>query len=145
MNRPDSFRCRNGQCIDAESLCDGRAHCSDSSDETEYECKKPEILCPTYAFRCDYGACINGDYRCNGIRNCVDNSDEAPSLCNRNNRPNDQTERSTDANVPARKCKEDEYRCANGQQCIHITSVCDGTANCADGSDETSTICGTLP
>ncbi|CAB4041171.1 deleted in malignant brain tumors 1 -like [Paramuricea clavata] len=27
------FRCRNGQCIDQSYFCDGRYHCSDSSDE----------------------------------------------------------------------------------------------------------------
>jgi hypothetical protein len=30
---PWEFRCRNGQCIDQSYFCDGRYHCSDSSDE----------------------------------------------------------------------------------------------------------------
>ncbi|XP_011705822.1 PREDICTED: limulus clotting factor C-like, partial [Wasmannia auropunctata] len=79
LNRLQRFRCHNGQCITGKLLCDGRADCRDSSDETVAECK--EILCPDYAFRCNYGGCINGDYVCNGIQDCVDNSDETQLLC----------------------------------------------------------------
>ncbi|XP_071564591.1 modular serine protease-like isoform X2 [Temnothorax nylanderi] len=75
------FRCCNGDCIASDLLCDGKTDCRDKSDETEAECKRPEILCPNYAFRCAYGACIDGDLRCNGVDDCADSSDEDQGLC----------------------------------------------------------------
>ncbi|XP_012526217.1 modular serine protease [Monomorium pharaonis] len=134
----ERFQCNNGECIAGELLCDGRTDCRDSSDETETECKKPEILCPAYAFRCNYGACINGDLVCNGVQDCADNSDETQPQCKRN-LTNNQTERPT-----TRRCKADQFTCDNGQ-CIYSIDVCDGKRNCADGSDENSTLCRSLP
>ncbi|XP_071556851.1 modular serine protease [Temnothorax nylanderi] len=130
------FRCRNGDCIASDLLCDGKTDCRDLSDETEAECKRPEILCPNYAFRCNYGGCIDRDLVCNGVPNCADNSDETQPQCL--NTTNGQTER------PGRRCRENEFKCDNGQ-CISSTAVCDGTRNCADGSDETSKLCQSLP
>ena len=31
--------------------------------------------------------------------------------------------------------------CASGNQCISIATMCDGTVNCDDGSDEDSVVC----
>lgn len=31
------FTCANGQCVNASNVCDGRAHCSDRSDEANCE------------------------------------------------------------------------------------------------------------
>ncbi|XP_011252069.2 modular serine protease [Camponotus floridanus] len=127
-----NFQCRNGECISGELLCDGKVNCKDSSDETQAECTKSEILCPTYAFRCKYGACINGDNVCNGIQDCVDNSDETQPECTRNNQ------------TSARPlCRYNEFTCTDGQ-CISKSNLCDGNKNCMDGSDETSVQCGSL-
>jgi len=136
LNRLERFQCRNGECIAGEFLCDGVANCRDSSDETATECTKPGIVCPTYAFRCNYGACVNGDSVCNGIQDCVDNSDETQSQC-RTTSTSNQTER-------PRQCKVNQFSCDNGQ-CIADIDVCDGISNCADGSDEVSTRCKSLP
>lgn len=135
-NRLERFRCRNGECIAGELLCDGKANCKDSSDETQAECMKPEILCPNYAFRCRYGACVNGDAVCNGIQDCVDNSDETQPQCSRTSGNNNQTAR------PAH-CRANQFTCDNGQ-CIYDVEVCDGTRDCTDGSDEIFARCGTL-
>ncbi|XP_025263212.1 modular serine protease-like [Camponotus floridanus] len=127
-----NFQCRNGECIAGEFLCDGKVNCRDSSDETQVECTKPEILCPAYAFRCKYGACINRDNVCNGIQDCVDNSDETQPGCTRNNQ------------TSARPlCQYNKFTCTDGQ-CISKTNLCDGNKNCVDGSDETSALCGSL-
>jgi len=32
------FSCKNGECIDSLSICDGHADCSDKSDETQSLC-----------------------------------------------------------------------------------------------------------
>ncbi|XP_046750338.1 uncharacterized protein LOC124413661 [Diprion similis] len=81
--RDDQFECRNGECIDDQFLCDGRADCSDQSDETRSECSKPELICPRRSYRCDYGACVHENAVCNGVRDCLDNSDELLAECPR--------------------------------------------------------------
>ncbi|XP_060836525.1 modular serine protease-like isoform X2 [Rhopalosiphum padi] len=40
-------------------------------------------------------------------------------------------------------CKIDQYKCISGQ-CIDKTSICDGTRDCNDGSDETLALCNTV-
>lgn len=133
--RESQFRCRNGECIESELLCDGKANCSDQSDETQVECTKQELTCPDYAFRCTYGACVNGDARCNGVQDCLDNSDETLPECS--------TITSAAApNIPI-NCGLDDYQCRNGQ-CISSTSKCDGVVDCSDGSDETIAECGSF-
>ncbi|XP_015521100.2 modular serine protease [Neodiprion lecontei] len=129
----NQFACRNGECIASELLCDGRADCSDQSDETQVECTKPELTCPDYAFRCTYGACVNGDAVCNGVKDCIDNSDEALSRCP-----------GISAADPEASCGIGDFRCRNGQ-CINSTSLCDGIVDCADQSDETTLACGSFP
>lgn len=135
-NRRKKFQCHDGECILGTLLCDGKAHCTDLSDESEVECKRPEILCPDYAFRCKYGACVNGDATCNGIKDCFDNSDETLPQCIIS--VNNQTTRPVSA-----YCKANQFTCDNGQ-CIYSTDVCDGTPDCTDGSDEVFAKCGSF-
>lgn len=72
----EKFQCNSGQYIDDELLCDGRADCTDKSDETVESCSNFYCLKTTY--RCSYGACVNINARCNGFVECIDGSDEAP-------------------------------------------------------------------
>lgn len=74
----DKHRCRSGECIDHEKVCDGNVDCQDGSDEEEGICLK--IHCPR-GFRCRYGACVSKDARCNTIVDCADGSDEDELLC----------------------------------------------------------------
>ncbi|KAL6262702.1 hypothetical protein P5V15_005494 [Pogonomyrmex californicus] len=131
---PENFLCNNGECLEGGLLCDGKADCKDSSDETEARCKNPDIQCPSYAFRCNYGACISGDLVCNGFQDCVDNSDETQPQC--------RTTGENQTRKPA-VCRSGQFTCNNGN-CINSTSLCDGIRNCADGSDEASE-CALLP
>jgi len=100
-------------------------------------CKKLELICPPYAFRCNYGACVDGNSECDGKQDCVDNSDE--SRCPKNTTDN-QTVRPI---RPLQRCNSNEFTCNNGD-CIKNEEVCDGRRNCADGSDEVSTICSSI-
>ncbi|EZA52823.1 hypothetical protein DMN91_001794 [Ooceraea biroi] len=129
----EQFRCYDGQCIQSDLLCDGIIHCDDQSDETERECKKPEIICPDYAFRCNYGACVNRNSLCNGVADCADNSDETQPRC-----------KSAGSNNQTVLCKVDDFTCNSGQ-CISDVALCDGTRDCADGSDETFERCRLIP
>lgn len=75
----DKYRCRSGECIDTETVCNGEVDCTDGSDEEENICLK--ITCPKNAFRCRYGACVPKSFRCTGTSRCADGSDEDELLC----------------------------------------------------------------
>lgn len=77
--RLDEYRCRSGDCIEVEKVCDGSSDCPDMSDEEEVLCLKS--FCPKFAFRCRYGGCVPKSGRCNGEVQCIDGSDEDERLC----------------------------------------------------------------
>ena len=43
---------------------------------------------------------------------------------------------SDDTVAPSIECRANEFRCADNSSCIDISRTCDGTNDCADGSDE---------
>lgn len=47
------------------------------------------------------------------------------------------------SNVWAQPCKENEFLCYTGGECIHKNNVCNFENNCADGSDEIKEFCDT--
>ncbi|XP_043469125.1 modular serine protease-like [Leptopilina heterotoma] len=124
------YKCKNGDCIPQDRLCDGHTDCSDESDETREACKT--MRCSPYVFKCEYGACVDGDSICNGIKDCADNSDETLPSCSRNN------------STIVGECRSNQFKCKNGQ-CIESTSLCDGTVDCRDESDETAQTCSSFP
>ncbi|KAI4491870.1 hypothetical protein M0804_003262 [Polistes exclamans] len=126
------FQCNNGECINGSLLCDGKADCTDQSDETYFQCSKENIVCSAYAFRCNYGACIDGDLICNGNKDCIDNSDETLPRC-----------KNKVDNTNFGKCSLQQFRCDNGQ-CINAIDLCDGKFDCIDKSDETNAKCNSL-
>jgi len=80
---------------------------------------------------------VNGNSMCDSKQDCVDNSDE--SWCPKNTRDN-QTVRLVQ---PLQNSNSSNFTCNNGD-CIKIEEICDGHRNCADGSDEVSTICSSI-
>ncbi|XP_058983930.1 modular serine protease-like [Musca domestica] len=130
INSLYSWQCNNGQCIHIEELCDGVIHCEDKSDETMEHCL--DSTCPDYAFKCAYGGCISGNDRCNGVRNCIDGSDEIRYLC----------DSSSDLFQDLRgSCWLFSHMQCKSGECISRDTMCDGIADCKDGSDETMEIC----
>eukprot|EP00102_Acyrthosiphon_pisum_P023897 XP_016661107.1 PREDICTED: low-density lipoprotein receptor-related protein isoform X4 [Acyrthosiphon pisum] len=137
------FSCTNEECIDASSICDGVADCSDKSDETHSLCAPLFKTCPGSAFRCNYGACVSKNAKCNGRNDCVDGSDEQLPECKKLGLsiPSSPTRPQQTQVASQAKClPREEYRCTSGQ-CIDVTTICDGTSDCNDGSDETSELC----
>ncbi|GJQ69595.1 hypothetical protein Trydic_g6689 [Trypoxylus dichotomus] len=131
---PDSFICKNGEVISALFRCDGAVDCNDKSDETHKLCS--HIVCSPYLFKCTYGACISQDNMCDGKEDCVDGSDEEYEMCSSNGNQNLSV-------IVRQKRQECNFKCGSGD-CISTEQLCDGIADCQDGSDETRTQCGNV-
>lgn len=99
----DKHRCRSGECIEPEKVCDGTFDCYDSSDEEESLCLKS--FCPKYAFRCRYGACLPRTVCCNGVEDCVDGSDEDERLCGSHHHEVSQVDANSTGGILPGSCK----------------------------------------
>ena len=85
--------------------------------------------CSSQQFQCTDGSCIPAAYQCNNITDCTDGGDEdnCSHVC---------TQTSCEGCAwPYCHCTHGYYQCENGG-CIPIDTICDGTVNCADQSDE---------
>ncbi|CAL1301247.1 unnamed protein product [Larinioides sclopetarius] len=112
------FKCLNGKCIRANSVCNGNNECGDISNEQFCEPYK----CHPLAFQCLNGKCISRYWFCYSGDDCGDNSDER--YC------------SIDSSVP---CPSGWYRCPSGKRCIPSQWVCDGFNDCGGSiTDETN-------
>ena len=135
------FRCRNGQCIETDKLCDEKSDCYDGSDEVcskwpkyfELTTLPPAVLyvddrgmpylrqtndsdvCPLTHFQCSQGFCLPIYLRCNGVDDCPNREDEA--------------------SCESYTCSG-FYRCRGSKVCLHADHVCDGVFQCPQYDDE---------
>lgn len=74
----DGHRCRLGQCLLKEQLCNGRFDCDDGSDESSELCSNEG--CAITEMRCANNKCVPKSKFCDQINDCGDHSDE-PKEC----------------------------------------------------------------
>ncbi|KAG7222111.1 hypothetical protein INR49_016683 [Caranx melampygus] len=131
----DQFQCAHGKkCIDKDRVCDGVPHCQDRSDELH--CAMQTEGC---VHQCDSKSrCLPSNFLCDGERDCLDGTDE--ENCDHDDPGYEKKERSTTTPAtvgPATiKCPLGARPCRDNTECIPYNHVCDGEADCRDGSDE---------
>uniref|UniRef100_A0A914CDN1 EGF-like domain-containing protein n=1 Tax=Acrobeloides nanus TaxID=290746 RepID=A0A914CDN1_9BILA len=128
------FKCKNGMCISNAKRCDNRKDCSDASDEMgcpKRKCSELRHLNQTM-INCAYTTqCIVAEWFCDGTNDCWDDWDEQGCSSAVMKTP-------TNFRPKKRQCLPDEHRCAGTETCIPKVYVCDGSRDCASGSDEES-------
>ncbi|XP_067826897.1 suppressor of tumorigenicity 14 protein homolog [Heptranchias perlo] len=145
---PNAFPCRNGRCIRSDLVCDGWNDCGDNDDENKCTCTDEQFTCGT-------GLCKSKFWVCDGVNDCGDNSDETncqceseemkcmngkcipeEQRCNQVDECGDRTDEKDCAIESSVPCTPYTYTCKN-HLCIQKKNPeCDGTRDCADGSDE---------
>ncbi|CAB3364278.1 Hypothetical predicted protein [Cloeon dipterum] len=124
------FRCNNSHCIAAALVCDGYIDCSDLSDETD--CQKVECDLNT-SFTCDKNVCLPKYLLCDLKADCADESDEhdcayVTGVVYHHHE--------LEYNISRKHCERHGFLCKDMSECINRRFVCDGQADCLDGSDE---------
>ncbi|KAL1466046.1 hypothetical protein MTO96_042975 [Rhipicephalus appendiculatus] len=112
----NDFKCAgSNMCIPAALLCDGKADCSDKSDEENCVATRN---CSAIEFQCASGGqCISSWRRCDARYDCDDRSDQTSCVVG--------------------TCHPDQFQCKNHTgTCLPSGWVCDGMQDCADGTDE---------
>ncbi|XP_017274656.1 basement membrane-specific heparan sulfate proteoglycan core protein isoform X4 [Kryptolebias marmoratus] len=115
--RADQAKCRSGECVNRNFVCDGVKDCSDGSDE--FGCGTPSP-CEPNEFRCKNGRCALKLWRCDGDNDCEDNSDESDCP----------------TKGPSDRCGPEQFECQTDHTCIPASYQCDEEPDCVDRSDE---------
>ncbi|XP_023164142.2 putative vitellogenin receptor isoform X1 [Drosophila hydei] len=119
-------------CLDMAVRCNGTAECPRGEDEAD--CGE---LCSIYEFQCRSNKqCIRQEFRCDKERDCPDGSDE--EHCEQHTLHGNATssDSSYSSDMSARRaCKPHLFDCHDGE-CVDMSRVCNGFADCINGNDE---------
>ncbi|KAJ3591191.1 hypothetical protein NHX12_009138 [Muraenolepis orangiensis] len=133
------FVCKNrAQCLFQSLVCDGTKHSMPTDSGKS---------CDAYTFQCANGVCVSLEWKCDAMDDCGDYSDEAncgsadytevPG-CSRYFQYECGNGRGVTPHTAApgpSTCAPNRFHCGSGA-CIINSWVCDGYADCPDGSDE---------
>lgn len=135
------LRCPGGGTYQANQRCNGRADCEDRADEEG---------CFFLTGICDDGETVSLDQSylvtCDGERDCDDGSDEAdcpaPVYCGNGDKVQPYQvcdgEKDCDDGADEKRCtgKPKYFHCKNGNGIFSSEVLCNLSADCSDGSDE---------
>ncbi|XP_044054121.1 very low-density lipoprotein receptor isoform X2 [Siniperca chuatsi] len=130
----DQFQCAHGKkCIGKDQVCDGTPQCQDRSDELQ--CSEQTEGC---VHQCDSKSrCLPANFLCDGEKDCLDGTDEAN--CEDQEEDGHEKEAGTTPSVGSSttiKCPLGSKPCKDMAECVLYNHICDGEADCRDGSDE---------
>ena len=151
----DEYRCRDGECIDRQYLCDEDFDCAAGEDENDCgpQCPAPDVICPAFCDDPDAGIEVPEGCpipRCECELDCQDPDDpriryirEDPAQCRGLDlaaacAEGDETfvdDCGCGCIAEVFICADDAFRCADGG-CIPADWECDFARDCEDGSDE---------
>ena len=145
------------KCPKGERLCDDKAHCMneefwcdlDISPNSDWLHMRQIKGCPDGSdeveHNCEHWECVHDQWKCADNFQCI----EVYYVCDRDD---DDTYGDTYRNTDCKdKSDEDnhlcgcpgvsDWPCKDGDGCAHIWEVCDGNADCNDGSEENKDMC----
>ena len=118
----EGWRCRDGRCVEAGQVCDGREDCEDGSDEARAPWRGCNLFpnftdwCPSWGGQ-RHVSCPPNEATCIPVTRLASINNTDPASCH--------------------VCPDPSmWRCNNGQ-CISGELRGDGVPDCVDGSDET--------
>ncbi|XP_065210717.1 low-density lipoprotein receptor-like isoform X2 [Planococcus citri] len=125
-NPSKTFRCKSGQYVASNDLCDTVQDCSDGSDEPNscktWNCGPGQFSCVPNSNSTKNATCLNAKVLCDTRKDCADNFDE--DNCG------------DLINVQNCELGDGKFLCRDKLRCLGLENTCDGYCNCFDCSDE---------
>ncbi|XP_056190274.1 LOW QUALITY PROTEIN: SCO-spondin-like [Falco biarmicus] len=127
---PGHVQCPDTRCLPPSAICDGHHDCANGTDEAFCP---DRVTCAPGKLPCPDSSCIGEDAVCDGIRDCRDGWDESAAGCAAALPAAVPTTLANASAAPA--CGPSAFACGSGE-CAPRGWLCDGEADCPDGSDE---------